>query len=67
MVLDRILALAGDEDELLDARFARLLHGVLDEGFVDNGKHLLGYRLGRRQEPRTQPAHRQNRFPYRFH
>ena len=50
MVLDRRLVAAGDHDEMLDPRRARLVDRVLDDRAVDHGQHLLGHRLGRRQE-----------------
>ena len=50
MILDRRLAAAGHEDEMLDARLARLLDDHLDHRPVDDGEHLLRHRLGRRQK-----------------
>src|SRR5579883_1981248 len=60
MILDRRLAAAGDEDELLDAGRLRLLEGVLDERLVDDWQHLLRHRLGGRQETGPQPADGEN-------
>ena len=37
--------------DLLDAGRDRLLDGVLDDRLVDERQHLLGLRLGGRQEP----------------
>src|SRR3546814_1131557 len=51
MILDRALAAPGDEDHLLDPRFARLVDGILDQRPVDDGQHFLGDRLGGRKEP----------------
>ena len=56
MVLDHGLVAAGDEDEMLDAGGARLVDDMLDDRPVDDGQHLLGDRLGRRQETRAQPG-----------
>src|SRR5580765_4235379 len=53
MVLDDVLAAAGDEDELLDSRFFRFLDRVLDHRLVDDRQHLLRHRLGRGQEARA--------------
>ena len=64
MVLDRRLAAAGDEDEFLDSRFAGLLDGILDQRLVDDRQHLLGHRLGRRQEPGAEAGDRKNGFAY---
>jgi hypothetical protein len=50
VVLDRPLLAAGHDDDLLDAGADRLLDGVLDDRLVDERQHLLGRRLGRREE-----------------
>ena len=65
MVLQRALAPAGDEDELLDAGGARLLDGVLDDRRVDHRQHLFGHCLGRRQEPGAQPGDREHGLGHR--
>ena len=57
MVLDDALVAAGDEDEMLDAGLARLVHRVLDQRPVDDRQHFLGHRLGGGQEPGTQTGH----------
>jgi hypothetical protein len=62
MVLDDGLVPAGDEDEMLDAGLARLVHHMLDERPVDHGQHLLGHRLGRRQETGAEPGHGEHGF-----
>jgi hypothetical protein len=64
MVLDRRLAAAGDEDELLDPGGLRLLDRVLDDRLVDDRQHLLRQRLGRRKEARAQPADREDRLAH---
>jgi hypothetical protein len=46
MVVERGLAAAGDEDQLLDPRRQRLLDRILYERPVDDGQHFLGDRLG---------------------
>ena len=51
MVLDDRLVAAGDEDEMLDARLARLIDHVLDQRPIDDRQHLLRHGLGGRQEP----------------
>jgi hypothetical protein len=50
VVLDRALLAGGDDDHLFDAGRDGLLDRVLDDRLVDQGQHLLGLRLGRRQE-----------------
>ena len=57
VVLDSLLRVTGDEHEMVDSGRHRLLHRVLDERLVDDREHLLGERLGRRQEPGAQPRH----------
>ena len=54
MVLDHPLVAAGDEDEMLDARLARLVDHVLQDRPVDDRQHLLGIALvaGRKRVPR---------------
>ena len=60
MVLDGALVAAGDEDEMLDAGGLGLVDHVLDHGAVDDRQHLLGHRLGGRQEPRAEPGYGEN-------
>ena len=60
MILDRALAAAGDEDELLDAGRLGLLHRVLDERPVDDRQHLLGQGLGRRKKTGAEPGDREH-------
>src|SRR5690606_9619044 len=50
MILDDTLVAAGDENEMLDAGFARFIDGVLDERSVDDRQHFLGHGLGGRQK-----------------
>ena len=54
MVLDRVLAPSGHDDDALQPGGAGLLDDVLDERAVDQGQHLLGLRLGGRQEAGSQ-------------
>jgi len=67
VILDHALAAAGDEDEVLDSCFARLVDHVLDQRPVDHRQHLLRHRLGGREEPGAEAGHRENRFADRFH
>ena len=54
VVLDRTLPHRGDDDDVLDARSPGLVDEVLDGGPVDDGQHLLGLGLGRREETRAE-------------
>ena len=56
MVLDRLLAPAGDDAHLLDTAGYRLLHDVLDHRLIHHRQHLFGHRLGGGQEPLPRPA-----------
>ena len=62
VILDGLLRMSGDEHELLDPGRHRLLHRVLDEGLVDDGKHLLGERLRGRQETGAETRHGKDRL-----
>src|SRR5215472_12055993 len=62
VVLDDVLASPGNEDELLDAGFARFLDGILDDGLVNDGEHFLGDRFGRRKEPCAHSGDRKHSF-----
>ena len=46
VILDGVLAAAGDEDDVGDAGGDRLLDAVLDGRLVDERQHFLGLRLG---------------------
>ena len=67
VILDRALGAAGDEDHVGDPRRHRLLHRVLDQRPVDDGQHLLGTRLGGRQEARTHARDRKHRLGNLLH
>ena len=54
MILDRVLAAAGDEDDVVDARRDRFLDAVLNDRLVDERKHFLGLSFCRRQEAGTE-------------
>ena len=55
-------AAPGDEDHLLDPRLARFVDRILDQRPVDDRQHLLGHRLGRRQQPGAEPGDREHRL-----
>ena len=46
VILDRVLAAAGDEDDVRDAGLHRFFDAVLNGRLVDERQHLLGLRLG---------------------
>jgi hypothetical protein len=62
MVLDRALVSPGDEDHVGNACCGRLFDGILDQRLVDDRQHLLGARLGGRQEAAAQPRDGQYGF-----
>src|SRR5579863_1142299 len=66
MVLDDAFVAAGDEDEMLDPGFARLLDDMLEHRPIDDGEHFLGHGLGRRQESGSKAGDRKNRFANRL-
>jgi hypothetical protein len=62
MVLDGILAFAGDDDDLLDSGGNALFGDVLNLGLVDDGEHLFGLRFGGRKETRAEARGREDGF-----
>jgi hypothetical protein len=52
---------------MLDAGLARLIDHMLNQRAVDNRKHLLGHRLGGREEPRAETGDGKNRFANGLH
>ena len=50
VILDRVLAAAGDEDDVVDAGRDRFLDAVLNDRLVDERQHFLGLRLGGRKK-----------------
>ena len=67
VILDDALVAAGDEDEMLDAGLAGLVHDVLDQRPVDHRQHLFRHGLGRRQEPGAEAGHGKNRLADGLH
>jgi hypothetical protein len=63
VILDHRLVTPGDENEMLDARFARLVDHVLDQRAVDHREH----RLGGREEPRAETGDGKDRFADGLH
>ena len=62
MVFDGGFAGSGDDNNVLNSGMQRLFHTLLNEGFVDQRQHLLGLRLGGRQETGTQTRRREYGF-----
>ena len=53
VILDGALAVAADDEDLLDAARERLFDDVLDGRLIDDWQHLLRRRLRSRQEARA--------------
>lgn len=68
MILDGPFLTPGDEDKLTNARRYRLFDGILDQGFVDDGKHFLGACLGggEKSGPQSRDG-KDGLFDYRVH
>jgi hypothetical protein len=62
VILDDSLVAAGDEDEMLDAGLLGLVNHILDQWFVDDGKHFLRHRLGGGQDAGAEAGDRKNGF-----
>jgi hypothetical protein len=62
VVFDGILAFAGDDDDVLDARSNALFSDVLDLGLVDNSEHFFGLSFGGGEEARAEARGRKHRF-----
>ncbi|MNT51081.1 hypothetical protein D3C72_1880310 [compost metagenome] len=62
IVLDDGLAAAGDEDQVLDAGFHRLVDHILNDRLVHHRQHFLRHGLGSRQETRAQTSDREHGF-----
>ncbi len=62
IVLQGLLAAAGDEDEVLDPRRAGLGHRIGDDRPIDHVQQLLGHRLGAGQHPGAEAGDRQDRL-----
>src|SRR5438128_2193887 len=66
VILDRALAAAGHDDDLRQTRGDRLLDNVPDHRLVDEREHLFRLRLGRGEEPRSEPSGGKDRLAH-FH
>ena len=64
MIFDGILAAAGNDDDVFDARGEALLDDILNQGLIDNGKHFLGLGFGGREKPRAQACGGEDGFAH---
>ena len=62
VIFDRVLAAAGDEDDVVDARCDRFFDAILDDRLVDERKHFLGLGFGRRQKAGSEAGGREDSF-----
>ncbi len=62
VILDRALAAAGNNDDVLDAGSHAFFSNILNLRLIDNGQHFFGLRFGGRQKARAQAGGRQNGF-----
>ncbi len=60
MVLDDALVAAGNENEVLDTRFAGFVDGILDDRLVDDRQHLLGHGFGGGKKPCSKAGDRKD-------
>src|SRR2546421_3821962 len=67
VVLDRSLAPTVHHEDVADAGADRLFDDVLDGRAVDDGQHLFGDALARRQEARPQPGGGDHGLAHRGH
>src|SRR6266508_3955645 len=64
VVLDGLLATAGDDEDVVQAGPHGLLDDILNGGLVDQWQHLLRLRLGRREETGPEPGRRDDGLAY---
>ena len=62
MILNRVLAAARDDDDVIDTGGHGLLDHILNNGFVHQSQHLLGLRLGGGEESGPQTGGGENCF-----
>ena len=67
MILDRVLATAGHEDDVVDAGTNRFLDAVLDDRLVDERQHFLWLRFRRGKESRTESGDGKDCLAYGEH
>ena len=62
VIFDRVLAAAGHQDDVVDARRDRLLDAVLNDRLVDERQHFLRLRFGGGQETGAETGGRKDRL-----
>ena len=62
MVLDGVLAAAGDDDDVVDAGLDRFLDAVLNNRLVDEREHFLRLCFGRGKESGAEAGGREDDF-----
>ncbi|MNC89263.1 hypothetical protein D3C83_51710 [compost metagenome] len=65
MILDGVLAAAGDDDDVVDAGGDRLFDAVLDDRLVDEDQHFLGLGFRGREEAGAEPRRGKDGLPNR--
>ena len=62
IVGDDALVSPGNENEVLEARLACLIHDILQRRPIDDGQHFLRHRLGGREKSGPETGNRQDGF-----
>jgi hypothetical protein len=62
VILDRVLAAAGDQQDVVDAGRDRFFDAVLDDRLVHERQHFLGLRLGGGEESGAETRGREDSF-----
>ena len=62
MIFDGAFAAAGDDDNVFDPGGDRFFDGILNERFVDQGKHFLGGGFGRGKKASAEAGRGKNGF-----
>ena len=60
VIFDRVLAAAGDDDDVADAGLDGFLDAVLNDRLVDEDEHLFRLRLRRREKPGAESGGRED-------
>ena len=68
MIFKSLFVPLGDEDDVLDAGFNKLFDDILHDGFIDDGKHLLGLSFCGREKTRSASGDCNDSLPnFRLH
>src|ERR1700684_245778 len=60
VVLDGVLAAAGDDNDVIDSGCDAFLHGILNQRFINDGKDFFGLCFGGGRKSRAEPRGWQN-------